>query len=190
MQTTQRTCCTIQSGTAQNTQLHAPRMQATQLGTYPVQTSQGTLPSYNMLNMHYPMYNIHDTTPLRGVQPFPSVCQPAPQQPYHNQNPFILQFQHGNIRKCAGCGGGIVKKSDNLILKHMERYQYPTGDPHQPVAYTACKERPHYYHAMQPCVLKRHPYFQPSMVDYSEVHTVLSEANKRKLVVDLHLFLP
>ena len=154
MQTTQRTCCTIQSGTAQNTQLHAPRMQATQLGTYPVQTSQGTLPSYNMLNMHYPMYNIHDTTPLRGVQPFPSVCQPAPQQPYHNQNPFILQFQHGNIRKCAGCGGGIVKKSDNLILKHMERYQYPTGDPHQPVAYTACKERPHYYHAMQPCVLK------------------------------------
>ena len=71
----------------------------------------------------------------------------------------------------------------------MERYQYPTGDPHQPVAYTACKERPYYNHAMQPCVLKRHPYFQPSMVDYSEVHTVLSEANKRKLVVDLHLFL-
>ena len=143
-----------------------------------------------MLNMHYPMYNVHDTTTLSGMQPFPSVCQPAPEQPYHNQNPFILQFQHGNIRKCAGCGGGIVKKSDNLILKHMERYQYPTGDPHQPVACTACKDRPHYYHAMQPCVLKRHPYFQPSMVDYSEVHTVLSEANKRKLVVDLHLFLP
>ena len=191
MQTAQCTCCTIQSGTPQSTQLHAPHMQATQfLGTYPVQTSQGTLPSYNMLNMHYPMYNVHDTTTLSGMQPFPSVCQPAPQQPYHNQNPFILQFQHGNIRKCAGCGGGIVKKSDKLILKHMERYQYPTGDPHQPVAYTACKERPHYYHAMQPCVLKRHPYFQPSMVDYSEVHTVLSEANKRKLVVDLHLFLP
>ena len=181
MQTTQRTCCIS----------NAPRMQATQfLGTYPVQTSQGTLPSYNMLNMHYPMYNVHDTTTLSGMQPFPSVCQPAPQHPYHNQNPFILQFQYGNIRKCAGCGGGIVKKSDNLILKHMERYQYPTGDPHQSVAYTAaCKERPHYYHAMQPCVLKRHPYFQPSMVDYSEVHTVLSEANKRKLVVDLHLFL-
>ena len=191
MQTAQCTCCTIQSGTPQSTQLHAPQMQATQfLGTYPVQTSQGTLPSYNMLNMHYPMYNVHDTTTLSGMQPFPSVCQPAPQQPYHNQNPFILQFQHGNIRKCAGCGGGIVKKSDKLILKHMERYQYPTGDPHQPVAYTACKERPHYYYAMQPCVLKRHPYFQPSMVDYSEVHTVLSEANKRKLVVDLHLFLP
>ena len=186
MQTAQCTCCTIQSGTPQSTQLHATQF----LGTYPVQTSQGTLPSYNMLNMHYPMYNVHDTTTLSGMQPFPSVCQPAPQQPYHNQNPFILQFQHGNIRKCAGCGGGIVKKSDKLILKHMERYQYPTGDPHQPVAYTACKERPHYYYAMQPCVLKRHPYFQPSMVDYSEVHTVLSEANKRKLVVDLHLFLP
>ena len=87
MQTTQRTCCTIQSGTPQSTRLHAPQMQATQfLGTYPVPTSQGTLPSYNMLNMHYPMYNVHDTTTLSGMQPFPSVCQPAPQQPYHNQN--------------------------------------------------------------------------------------------------------
>ena len=82
----------------------------------------------NMLNMHYPLYVQPDTTPLRSmhglssIQPFPSVDQPATLlrhaeftlnvQPYHNQNPFILQFQHGNIRKCIVCGGKIVKKSD------------------------------------------------------------------------------
>ncbi|KAL9982941.1 hypothetical protein ACROYT_G005056 [Oculina patagonica] len=32
-------------------------------------------------------------------------------QPYHNRNPFLLEFRHGNIRKCAGCGGGNFKAS-------------------------------------------------------------------------------
>ena len=117
MQTTQRTCCTNNLVHLKvHNCMHLKCKLHNFLGTYPVQTSQGTLPSYNMLNMHYPMYSVHDTTTLSGMQPFPSVCcQPAPQQPYHNQNPFILQFEHGNIRKCAGFGGGIVKKPDNLI---------------------------------------------------------------------------
>jgi hypothetical protein len=38
--------------------------------------------------------------------------------------------------------------------------------------------------------MKRHPYFQPSMVDYSEVQNVLSEANKMKLAEDLQIILP
>jgi hypothetical protein len=69
---------------------------------------------------------------------------------------------------------GDAKHAENLILKHMERY--PTGDPYQPVAYTVRKVRAHYYHAILTCVMKRHPYFQPSMVDYSKVQNVLSEA--------------
>ncbi len=173
-------------------------------GTHQMQTAQGTSLG---INMHYPMYDIQGTAPLNSthglnsIHPFPAIWQPAPQftssnfpfntQPYHNQNPFILQFQHGNIRKCAGCGSGIAKQPDTLILKHMERYQYPTGDPYQPVAFTLRKERPSYYHAIQICVLKRHPHFQPaSMVDYSEVQNVLSEAHKMKLLADLHLILP
>ena len=163
-------------------------------GTHQMQTAQGTSLG---INMHYPMYDIQGTAPLNSthglnsIHPFPAIWQPAPQftssnfpfntQPYHNQNPFILQFQHGNIRKCAGCGSGIAKQPDILILKHMERYQYPTGDPYQPVAFTLRKERPSYYHAMQICVLKRHPHFQPaSMVDYSEVQNVLSEGKQNE----------
>jgi hypothetical protein len=83
---------------------------------------------------------------------------------------------------------GDAKHPENLTLKHMERY--PTGDPYQHVACTARKERAHYYHAILTCVMKRHPYFQPSMVDYSEVQNVLSEANKMKLAGDLQIILP
>jgi hypothetical protein len=50
---------------------------------------------------------------------------------------------------------GDAKHPENLILKHMERY--PTGDPYQPVAYTARKEIAHHYHAILTCVMKRHP---------------------------------
>jgi hypothetical protein len=71
----------------------------------------------------------------------------------------------------------------------MERY--PTGDPYQPVAYTARKERAYYLLSWDTNLCSEEtPYFQPSMVDYSKVQNVLSEANKMKLAGDLQIILP
>ena len=114
-------------------------------------------------------------------------------QPYHNRNPFLLEFRHGNIRKCTGCGGEISKQAaapDNMILKHMERYQFPTGSPLQPFMYTISKEKAHYYHARTACVIGRHPYFTSNLVDLSKVASELSEGHKLRLVMDLDIFLP
>ena len=111
-------------------------------------------------------------------------------QPFHNGNPFLLIFQHGNIKRCTGCGGLIEKNSPkNLVLQHMERYQYPTGNPFEPVKYTINKERAFYYHARKACLLNRHPYFNTSMVDVSVVQNALREQHKLQLVLELDLFL-
>ena len=79
---------------------------------------------------------------------------------------------------------------DNMILKHMERYQYPTGSPLQPFMYTISKEKAHYYHARTACVIGRHPYFTSNLVDLSKVASELSEGHKLRLVMDLDIFLP
>ena len=113
-------------------------------------------------------------------------------QPYHNRNPFVLELRHGNIRKCTGCGGEISKQAsapDDMILKHMERYKYPTGSPLQPFMYTVSKEKAHYYHARTACVISRHPYFTPELVDLGKVRNQLSEQHKLRLVMDLDIFL-
>ena len=65
-------------------------------------------------------------------------------QPYHNANTFILQF-HMEI---SGSVLAVVEKFKTLsgspqsfVLKHAERYQYPTGNPSEPEKYTVKKER-------------------------------------------------
>lgn len=143
------------------------------------------------------MPTVHGSTPMQPLQGYNSAPQhcgtPFNVQPYHNSNPFILQFQHGNIRKCAGCGGQIEKRSglpQNLVLQHMERYQYPTGNPFEPIKYTVNKERSHYYHARKTCILNRHPYFNTSMIDVTVVQNALSEQHKLQLIIELDLFLP
>ena len=143
------------------------------------------------------MPTVHGSTPMQPFQGYNSAPQhcgtPFNVQPYHNSNPFILQFQHGNIRKCAGCGGQIEKRSglpQNLVLQHMERYQYPTSNPFEPIKYTVNKERSHYYHARKTCILNRHPYFNTSMIDVTVVQNALSEQHKLQLVIELDLFLP
>lgn len=115
-------------------------------------------------------------------------------QPYHNRNPFCLEVRHGNIRKCIGCGGEITKQTaapENLILKHMERYQYPTESPLQPFMYTVHKEKPHYYHARTSCIIGRHPYLTPNVMDLSKIASQLSEEQKfRHVIMGLDIFVP
>lgn len=158
----------------------------------PALPSQGTWMQSAAITMQ--PATARQSVPFQGYNRVPQhLDTPNNVLPYHNSNPFILQFQHGNIRKCAGCGGPIDKRSgqpQNLVLQHMERYQYPTGNPFEPIKYTASKERAHYYHARKACVLNRHPYFKPSMIDIGGVQNALSEQHKLQLVLELDVFLP
>ena len=118
--------------------------------------------------------SLHTSTCTQPLQGYNSTQThhgtPFSIQPFHNGNPFLLIFQHGNIKRCTGCGGLIEKNSPkNLVLQHMERYQYPTGNPFESVKYTINKERAFYYHARKACLLNRHPYFNTSLVDVSVV---------------------
>ena len=138
--------------------------------------------------------SLHTSTCTQPLQGYNSTQThhgtPFSIQPFHNGNPFLLIFQHGNIKRCTGCGGLIEKNSPkNLVLQHMERYQYPTGNPFEPVKYTINKERAFYYHARKACLLNRHPYFNTSMVDVSVVQNALCEQHKLQLVLELDLFL-
>ena len=138
--------------------------------------------------------SLHTSTCTQPLQGYNSTQThhgtPFSIQPFHNGNPFLLIFQHGNIKRCTGCGGLIEKNSPkNLVLQHMERYQYPTGNPFEPVKYTINKERAFYYHARKACLLNRHPYFNTSMVDVSVVQNALREQHKLQLVLELDLFL-
>ena len=138
--------------------------------------------------------SLHTSTCTQPLQGYNSTQThhgtPFSIQPFHNGNPFLLIFQHGNIKRCTGCGGLIEKNSPkNLVLQHMERYQYPTGNPFEPVKYTINKERAFYYHARKACLLNRHPYFNTSMVDVSVVQNAFREQHKLQLVLELDLFL-
>ena len=138
--------------------------------------------------------SLHTSTCTQPLQGYNSTQThhgtPFSIQPFHNGNPFLLIFQHGNIKRCTGCGGLIEKNSPkNLVLQHMERYQCPTGNPFEPVKYTINKERAFYYHARKACLLNRHPYFNTSMVDVSVVQNALCEQHKLQLVLELDLFL-
>ena len=149
-------------------------------------------PAHDSAIAFQPVFAVPATQHTTPRQPFQGYRSPF-SAPYHNTNLFVLQFHHGNIRRCTGCGGGIDKKSglaQNLVLQHMERYQYPTGNPFQPIKYTLNKERAHYYHARKACVLSRHPYFNTSMIDLTLVQNALTEQHKLQLVLELDLFLP
>lgn len=77
-----------------------------------------------------------------------------------------------------------------MILKHIERYQYPTGSTLQPFMYTINKEKAHYYHARSACVTGRHPYFASNLVDLSKDASELSEGHKLRLFMDLDIYQP
>ena len=109
-------------------------------------------------------------------------------QPYHSDNKFTaLQF-HVEI---SGSALAVVETfksslvSQNLILKHLERYQYPTGKyPSEPVKLPRQEDMYYKY---------RHPYFyntMQTMVDVSEAYHAPIKQHKLQLVLELDLFLP
>ena len=99
------------------------------------------------------------------------------QKPWHNNNPFIVMKINGRISKCAGCKGNFQKMPNksacppplDLVILHVEKDEYPYKNPATAVVETrVSSEKRKYYHPNPSCILKRHSYFNNTMLGFSD----------------------
>ena len=82
---------------------------------------------------------------------------------------FWLMFVSGNISRCQGCSGKILRNSvgkplpppEDLILQHKEQVLFQ--NPNSGVYQMSREHRNVYYHARLSCVQQRFPSFSPQM---------------------------
>ena len=134
------------------------------------QPSPSFSPSYLSINQP-PAYS---ATPSAHYFPW---C-PSPFSPSYS--PFILCFIKGNISVCIGCQNKynkIREPPDDLCIKHQEWRQFtPQGSDTPQQKYGNV-----YYHCKPDCVWLRCPYFDPQLLDITEVLDQLEITHKEYL---------
>lgn len=117
---------------------------------------------------------MHNLTRVYVLMYFLRAQSQASKKPWHNDNPFIVMKVNRRISRCTGCCGLLPKNADksppppppwDLVVQHVEKDEYPfkdliTGAVEKRVS----SEKPKYYHPNPSCIIKRHPYFNPSML--------------------------
>ncbi len=116
---------------------------------------------------------------------------------YHNNNLFQLEILPGHTNKETGCatcrlkfpavGFGCAPPND-LVLVHMERWQYPEVHLGRRTGrlLLSSQERRAFLHPKYTCVLRRHPYFWKNLVEISDdVKERLNDSHRELLLNQL-----
>ena len=122
-------------------------------------------------------------------QPGPQLRQPGPQfhqpasplrQPWRNRNPFVIVNINNRIKKCAGCPFQFEDPHGppfiGVVIRHAERNYFPDRNGQQQLG----REANRYYHCEVMCLLARHYYFQPCMLQEDAV-LILNDVQRAHL---------